>query len=77
MPAHEVKFQLTTKVVVAHKDVEIHVHTAGGKLGKLLVSRGNIEWRPANKSVKKHRLSWERFASLMADQGRTIRKRAR
>lgn len=52
--AHEVKLKLHTKVV-ASKDMEIEVRETSGKLGTLLISKGNIEWRPAWKSVKKHR----------------------
>jgi hypothetical protein len=59
--------------VVAHKDLEVEVKTDGAKLGTLLISKGNIEWRPAWKSVRKHRLNWEQFAMLMQDAGRRVR----
>jgi hypothetical protein len=58
---------------VAHKDVEIVVHESSGKLGTLLISKGNIEWQPSRKSVKKHRLSWEKFAQLMEHEGKPAR----
>ena len=35
--------------------------------------KGNIEWVPATNSVKKRRLSWERFAELMESQGNIAR----
>lgn len=69
--AHEVKLKLNTNVV-AYKDVEISVRDSSGKLGTLLISKGNIEWRPAWKSVKKHRFSWAQFADLMQG-GKTVR----
>jgi hypothetical protein len=70
--AHEVKLRLHTKVV-GSKDVEIAVKDSSGKLGTLLISKGNIEWRPAWKSVKKHRLTWDKFAALMQGEGKTVR----
>lgn len=71
---HVVNIKLNTNVV-SSKDVEILVRENGRKLGTLLISRGNIEWRPAFKQIKKHRLSWGNFSKLMATKGRTIKKR--
>jgi hypothetical protein len=65
--AHEISVEINEKVVL-HKDAEIEVKKDGKKLGTILVSKGNIEWRPANKSVTKHRLSWTKFAELMEAQ---------
>jgi hypothetical protein len=70
--AHEVKLRLHTKVV-ASKDVEIEVHESSEKLGTLLISKGNVEWQPAWKSVKKHRLPWAKFAKLMEREGKPAR----
>lgn len=67
--AHNVSLNLNTNIVL-HKDVEIVVRTSAGKLGTLLVSKGNIEWLPVKKSVNKHRLSWKEFAKLMQEQGK-------
>ena len=43
--AHEVRARMETKVV-AHKDLEITIKSNGEKIGKLLISKGNIEWLP-------------------------------
>lgn len=67
MAIHEVTIQNANKVLLS-KDVEIEVKSDGKKLGKLLISKGNIEWMPANHSVNKRRLSWEKFAELMEEQ---------
>ncbi|WP_296869324.1 hypothetical protein [Tibeticola sp.] len=67
--AHEVSLDINNKVVL-HKDVKIEVKTNDGKLGTLLISKGNIEWLPARNSVNKHRLSWAKFAELMQTQGK-------
>ena len=66
--AHEVTLSLADKIVL-HKDVEIEISTDDGKLGTLLVSKGNIEWRPKNKSKTKYRLAWSRFAKVMEANG--------
>lgn len=72
--AHEVTLDLATKFVL-HKDVKIEVKTSEGKLGELLVSKGNVEWLPAGNSVNKRRLSWTRFAELMESEGKPVRSR--
>lgn len=72
--AHQLRMKLNTNLV-AHKDLEIVVRHTSGKLGTLLISRGNIEWRPAWKSVKKHRFSWMQFAKLMENEGKQVKAR--
>ena len=73
--AHDVRARLNTKVV-AHKDLEIVVKSSrAGKLGTLLVSRGNIEWLPKGASVNKRRFTWTEFANLMRDQGKPAKIR--
>ena len=69
MAAHEISFEIPQKFVLA-KDVEFEVKSDGSKLGKLLISKGNIEWIPANNSVNKCRLSWEKFAEVMLSEGK-------
>jgi curli biogenesis system outer membrane secretion channel CsgG len=70
--AHEVRAKMDTKIVNS-KDLEIEVKTSSGKLGTLLISKGNVEWLPTGNFVKKKRLSWERFADLMESEGVTKR----
>lgn len=76
--AHQVSAKLHTKVV-AHKDLEIEVKTAANgkssKLGTLLISKGNIEWLPKGNSVNKKRLTWTQFASLVENEGKTVKAR--
>ena len=47
---HEVRVKIDT-AVVANKDLEIIVRTGQGKLGTLLISKGNVEWLPKGNSV--------------------------
>jgi hypothetical protein len=67
--AHEVRAKIDTKVV-AYKDLEITVKDKNGKLGKLLISRGNVEWLPKGHSVNKKRMSWSKFAALIEAHGK-------
>lgn len=67
--SHEVRVRIDT-AVVGNKDCEIIVKNDGGKLGTLLISKGNVEWLPGGNSVNKKRLNWKQFAALMEDHGK-------
>lgn len=67
--AHEVRFKIDT-ALVAHKDFEIVVKTNNAKLGTLLISQGNVEWRPKGARVNKRRLTWAQFARVMEERGK-------
>ena len=43
--------------------LEIEVHTSGGKLGTLWISKGTIEWRPPYAKAKPgpYSFSWVQF----------------
>jgi hypothetical protein len=70
--AHEISVNLHTKVI-SSKDMEILVKTTEGKLGTLLVSKGNIEWIPTGNSVNKYRLTWRKFAEIMEEAGKEVK----
>jgi len=70
--AHEVTLDIATKFVL-HKDVKIDVKNTDGKLGTVLVSKGNIEWLSAGNHVNKKRLSWTQFAQLMETNGNDVK----
>ena len=74
MATHDVAFSIPEKFVLS-KDVEFDVRSDGQKLGRLLISKGNIEWVPANNIVNKYRLSWEAFAKLIEGTGRVRKMR--
>jgi hypothetical protein len=67
--AHEVRVKMNT-AVVAHKDFEVVVRNEEGKLGTLLISRGNVEWLPKGNYVNKRRLSWAKFTVFMEKYGK-------
>ena len=70
--AHVVTLDIATKFVL-HKDVKIEVKNDDGKLGTLLVSKGNVEGLPAGNSVNKRRLTWTNFAALMEEKGKQVK----
>jgi phosphotransacetylase len=70
--AHEVTLDIATKFVL-HKDVKIEVKTDEGKLGTLLVSKGNVEWLPKGNHVNKKRLTWTKFAELIQTEGKAVK----
>ena len=71
--ANEVKVKINTFVPVNYKDFEVVVKNDDGKLGTLLISKGNIEWVPKGNSINKKRLSWAKFAQFMEDYGRSVK----
>jgi hypothetical protein len=63
MATHEIEVELPAKVVL-HKDVRFTIRSDGAKLGELHISKGSIDWLPANKQLAIS-LSWEKFADLV------------
>ena len=49
-------------------DIEFLVRQDGQVLGKLLVSKGNVVWRPRNKR-QGNKLRWDKFDELMKEHG--------
>ena len=70
--AHEVRIKIDT-AVVGNKDFEVVVKTDEGKLGTLLISKGNVEWLPKGNHVNKKRLSWAKFAEFMEEHGKAAK----
>ena len=63
MPTHDVEIELPAKVVL-HKDVRFTIKSDGVQLGELRISKGGLDWRPANKQAYIS-LTWEQFARLL------------
>ena len=70
--AHEVTLNLNSKFVF-NKDIEIEIKTDDGKLGTLLISKGNVEWMRVGNSINKKRLKWKDFAALLELLGKTVK----
>jgi DNA mismatch repair protein MutH len=68
---HKVLLTITKTFEIGSKDIVFEIKSKGAKLGKLLISQGNIEWQPTKAQVNKRRLSWEKFADMMAEGKKT------
>ena len=64
MPRHDVEMSIPTTKVILSADVIFEVRSDGEKLGELRVSKGTIDWAPANAKVPVQR-TWEQFDQLM------------
>ena len=71
--SNDIKVKVNASVQVLHKDFEVVVRNDEGKLGTLLISKGNIEWLPKGNSVNKRRLSWKNFAAFMETDGKLVK----
>lgn len=67
MPEHEIYMTMPTKTVL-NKDTNFEIYSDGNKLGRLKVSKGTVEWVPANYSYGYH-LSWEEFDEIIKKKG--------
>lgn len=61
--AHKVRFA-SPDLELGKSDIEFRVKNNGEMVGRLLISKGNVEWRSKNKQKGK-KLSWRRFDELM------------
>lgn len=67
------KLRVSRAMEVVNADAEIEVRgTDGQLLGRLLVSKGSVDWAPANKQLR-HRMNWRKFARIMEDHGTLVR----
>ncbi len=64
MAQHEVDMRIPTTKMVLHADVVFEVRSDGAKFGELRVSKGTIDWCPANAQIPA-KLTWEQFDQLM------------
>jgi hypothetical protein len=72
MPTHEVSLNISQAIPVGNVDIEIAVRRDGRACGKVKISKGAIDWMPANKSRTTYYLDWSEFAKIMADEGHPV-----
>jgi hypothetical protein len=63
LPQHRIEVTQPPKRVL-NSDVRFTIYSDDQRLGELSISRGSIDWRPANRR-KPIRRSWEWFAQAM------------
>lgn len=64
------------KTALANVDAELVVKADGTRIGTAHISKGGIDWIPAQKSKSGHSLTWEKFATLIETHG-TPKKKAK
>jgi hypothetical protein len=69
MASHEVSLNISQPVPIGNVDIEIAVRRDGKAFGKVKISKGTIDWMPANKSKTAYYLDWAEFAKFMAEAG--------
>jgi len=64
MPVHQIEIQQPAKAVL-HNDVTFIIKSDGKKLGELKISKGTLDWKPANAKKNVVRLKWEDVPKAM------------
>jgi nitrogen fixation protein FixH len=68
MAKHDISFRLPARPI-KNTDATFKVHSDDELLGTLKVSRGSLEWSPAN-ARKGYHINWEDFNVLMQQEGK-------
>jgi hypothetical protein len=72
MATHDVSLNISQAIPVGNVDVEIAVRRNGRAFGRVKISKGAIDWMPANKSKTAYYLDWSEFANFMAQDGHPV-----
>jgi hypothetical protein len=75
MPKHEVGLHLPGTSIL-QRDAVFVVYSDDALLGRLLVSKGGVDWWPANNKKFHWTMGWEKFADVMTSNGRQKPSRA-
>jgi len=73
MAKHEIRLTFPSHEVV-NNDVTIKVKSDDALLGRIEISKGSIDWWPANNSKTHYKMTWENFQMLMEQNGRQVKK---
>jgi len=71
--AHTVSMSLP-KTTISKPDVEFAIKKNGVLLGKLKISKGNIQWWPSGASKNGYRLSWSTLGEVFLNHGTPIKR---
>ncbi len=52
---------------MTNADMVVEVRSDGSLLGRLKISKGTIDWLPANNSKNHYVMNWEKFAQVMEE----------
>jgi len=73
MAIHEISLKILHGIEIVNTDIEVSVREDGDLLGRIRISRGSIDWIPAQKRSAR-RLRWTKFADLMEANGRAVER---
>lgn len=73
MAKHEIRMKMPAQEVV-NADVNIRIKSDDVTLGRIDISKGSIDWWPANNSKNHYRMSWETFQKFMEQHGKLVTK---
>lgn len=71
MATHEISLKILHGIMIVNTDIEVAVRADGALLGRIRISRGSIDWIPAQKRSAR-RLRWAKFADLMEENGKPV-----
>ncbi|QCO15526.1 hypothetical protein D3869_09955 [Azospirillum brasilense] len=57
------------KLEVLNSDIVLEVVTDGEKTGELHISKGSLDYYPANSKKKHYRVSWTKLAEILEEHG--------
>jgi hypothetical protein len=72
MARHDVRFTIPERKL-GYSDIEFYVWSDDERLGTLMVSKGAVVWRPANKK-RGYAMAWPSFDRVMREEGRRERR---
>lgn len=67
MPEHRITVHPSKPLTVDNADLVIEVTSDGQRLGRLMISRGTVDWRSRNHQTST-RMGWEAFDQLMQER---------
>jgi hypothetical protein len=72
MATHDVSLNMTKPIPGRQRRHRGTGSRSGRASGKVKISKGAIDWMPANKGKSAYYLDWSEFAKVMAECGRPV-----
>lgn len=70
MARHNIEMQQTARLVGNVDVVFVVSNDQDNKLGELHLSKGGVDWWPANSKKRYYRYSWEQLKNVLEDPAR-------
>ncbi|WP_404379974.1 hypothetical protein [Caenispirillum salinarum] len=72
MPTHDITLSHIPPAELVNTDLVLDVKIDGALKGRILMSKGNVHYRPANFSARQYRISWAKLCDLITDNGQEV-----